>query len=245
MFKWYSTIFWLWGVCQYMEAVAKSGRLDGLQQKPVTLPPPVCSRHRKPALQLVGKQNYIFTWGCSAEDIVGVFIDVANRNVPLLICNLYCVLNHKFYPVSYSRLIPLVNNNSNVLCFHLICNFAQIQINPHCFQLNCQLSWLSVEVHEYCLYTRHVNCTSGSELQWRRAILVEKNLVRMRNQFQLQTSGRGDSKSGFRWFFPVKTFGFPFCLRLWDLTKRRDDIVVADMVVDMAADMEVHMVADM
>ena len=145
MFKWNSTIFWLWGVCQYMEAVAKSGRLDGLQQKPVTLPPPVCSRHRKPALQLVGKQNYIFTWGCSAEDIVGVFINVANWNVPLLICNLYCLLNHKFYPVSSSRLIPLVNNNSNVLCFHLICNFAQIQINPHCFQLNCQLSWLSVE----------------------------------------------------------------------------------------------------
>ena len=93
--------------CQYMEAVAKSGRLDGLQQKPVTLPPPVCSRHRKPALQLVVKQNYIFIWGCSAEDIVGVFIDVANWNVPLLICNLYCELNHKFYPVSSSRLIPL------------------------------------------------------------------------------------------------------------------------------------------
>ena len=102
-----------------------------------------------------------------------------------------------------------------------------------------------LEVHVYCLYTRHVNCTSGSELQWRRAILVEKNLVRMRNQFQLQTSNRGESKSGFRWSFPVKTFGFPFGLRLWDLTKRRDDIVVADMVVDMAADMEVHMMADM
>ena len=29
------------------------------------------------------------------------------------------------------------------------------------------------------------------------------------------------------------------------LTKRRDDIVVADMVADMAADMKVHMVADM
>ena len=154
MFKWNSTIFWLWGVCQYMEAVAKSGRLDGLQQKPVTLPPPVCSRHRKPALQLVVKQNYIFTWGCSAEDIVGVFIDVANRNVPLLICNLYCVLNHRFYPVSYSRLIPLVNNNSNVLCFHLICNFAQIQINPHCFQLNCQLS-----------------CLLNAELAWSACIL--------------------------------------------------------------------------
>ena len=40
-------------------------------------------------------------------------------------------------------------------------------------------------------------------------------------------------------------FGFPFCQRRWALTKRRDDIVVADMVADMAADMEVHMVAHM
>ena len=30
------------------------------------------------------------------------------------------------------------------------------------------------------------------------------------------------------------TFGFPFCQRLWVLSKRRDDIVVADMVADMA-----------
>ena len=37
------------------------------------------------------------------------------------------------------------------------------------------------------------------------------------------------------------TFGFPFCRRLCDLTKRRDDIAVADMVADTA---EVHMVAD-
>ena len=29
-----------------------------------------------------------------------------------------------------------------------------------------------------------------------------------------------------------------------DLTKRQDDIVVANMVADMVADMEVHMVAD-
>ena len=36
-------------------------------------------------------------------------------------------------------------------------------------------------------------------------------------------------------------FGFPFCQSLWDLTKRRDDIAVADM----AADIEMHMVADM
>ena len=43
----------------------------------------------------------------------------------------------------------------------------------------------------------------------------------------------------------VHTFGFPFCQRLWDLTKRRDDIVVADMVADMVAVMEVDMVADM
>ena len=41
------------------------------------------------------------------------------------------------------------------------------------------------------------------------------------------------------------TFGFSFCQRPWDLTKRRDDTVVADMVADMAADMEVHMMADM
>ena len=44
------------------------------------------------------------------------------------------------------------------------------------------------------------------------------------------------------------TFRFPFCQRLWDLTKRRNDIVVADMVadmeVDMVADMEVDKVAD-
>ena len=36
-------------------------------------------------------------------------------------------------------------------------------------------------------------------------------------------------------------FGFPFCQRRWALTKRRADIVVADMVADMAADMEVQM----
>ena len=33
--------------------------------------------------------------------------------------------------------------------------------------------------------------------------------------------------------------------RLWALTKRRDDIVVADMEVDMGADMGVNMVAYM
>ena len=44
--------------------------------------------------------------------------------------------------------------------------------------------------------------------------------------------------------FP-NTFGFPFCQRLWALTKRRDDIVVADMDVDMVAYMELDMVADM
>ena len=37
-------------------------------------------------------------------------------------------------------------------------------------------------------------------------------------------------------------FRFPFCQRPWELTKPRDDIVVADMAADMAADMEVHMV---
>ena len=45
------------------------------------------------------------------------------------------------------------------------------------------------------------------------------------------------------------TFGFPFCQRLWALTKRRDDIVVVDMEVDkvaeIRADMELEMVADM
>ena len=41
------------------------------------------------------------------------------------------------------------------------------------------------------------------------------------------------------------TFEFAFCQRLWDLTKRRDDIVVANMVDDMVADMEVDKVADM
>ena len=41
------------------------------------------------------------------------------------------------------------------------------------------------------------------------------------------------------------SFWFPFCQRLWDLTKRRDDIAVTDMEVDMVVDMEVNMVADM
>ena len=41
------------------------------------------------------------------------------------------------------------------------------------------------------------------------------------------------------------SFGFPFCQRLWDLTKRWDDIAVADMVANMVANMEVNMVADM
>ena len=40
------------------------------------------------------------------------------------------------------------------------------------------------------------------------------------------------------------TFGFPFCQRPKDLTKRRDDIVVADMEVHMADDMEGDKVAD-
>ena len=33
------------------------------------------------------------------------------------------------------------------------------------------------------------------------------------------------------------TFVFPFCQSLWDLTKRRDNIAVADMVADMEVDM--------
>ena len=40
------------------------------------------------------------------------------------------------------------------------------------------------------------------------------------------------------------SFWFPFCQRLWDLTKRRDDIAVTDMEVDMVVDMEMDMVAD-
>ena len=39
------------------------------------------------------------------------------------------------------------------------------------------------------------------------------------------------------------SFGFPFCQRLWDLTKRQDDIVVADMDVDMVADKVSNMVS--
>ena len=41
------------------------------------------------------------------------------------------------------------------------------------------------------------------------------------------------------------SFWFPFCQRLWDLTKRRDDIAVTDTEVDMVVDMEVNMVPDM
>ena len=44
------------------------------------------------------------------------------------------------------------------------------------------------------------------------------------------------------------TFGFPFCQHLWDLTKRPDDIVVANMVANMevnkVANMEVDKVTD-
>ena len=39
-------------------------------------------------------------------------------------------------------------------------------------------------------------------------------------------------------------FGFPFCQCLWTLAKRRDDIVVADMVADIVADMKVDKVVD-
>ena len=41
------------------------------------------------------------------------------------------------------------------------------------------------------------------------------------------------------------TFRFRFCQCLWGLTKRRDNIVVDNMEVDMVADMEVDKVADM
>ena len=45
--------------------------------------------------------------------------------------------------------------------------------------------------------------------------------------------------------YPSHFFGFPFCQHLWELTKSRDNIVVADMEVVMVADIEVDMVADM
>ena len=40
---------------------------------------------------------------------------------------------------------------------------------------------------------------------------------------------------------PSQFLGFQFCKPLWDLTKRQDDIALADM----AAKMEVHMLTDM
>ena len=72
---------------------------------------------------------------------------------------------------------------------------------------------------------------------------------------------RAIASSNFKNFFHRpsvhNTFGILFCERPWDLTKRRDDIVVADMVanivadmvadndVDMVANMEVDVIADM
>ena len=45
---------------------------------------------------------------------------------------------------------------------------------------------------------------------------------------------------------PLVTFFSHFHFqRLWAITKRQDDIVVADMEVEKVADMEVDMVADM
>ena len=41
------------------------------------------------------------------------------------------------------------------------------------------------------------------------------------------------------------TFGIPFCQRLWGLTKRQDDIALADMVADMEVDMVAEMEGDM
>ena len=41
------------------------------------------------------------------------------------------------------------------------------------------------------------------------------------------------------------TFGIPFCQRLSALTKRQDDIVVANMVADKVADMTTDMELDM
>ena len=42
----------------------------------------------------------------------------------------------------------------------------------------------------------------------------------------------------------TNTFEFPFCQRLWALTKHQDNILVANMEVDIVAEMEVDMVAD-
>ena len=39
-------------------------------------------------------------------------------------------------------------------------------------------------------------------------------------------------------------FKFSFCQRLWDLTKRRDDIAMAAMVADMELDMVADMASD-
>ena len=41
------------------------------------------------------------------------------------------------------------------------------------------------------------------------------------------------------------TFGIPFCQRLWGLTKRQEDIALADMVADMEVDMVAEMEGDM
>ena len=41
------------------------------------------------------------------------------------------------------------------------------------------------------------------------------------------------------------TFVFPFCQRLWVLTKRWENIAVDNMEVDMVVNTEVDMVADM
>ena len=43
----------------------------------------------------------------------------------------------------------------------------------------------------------------------------------------------------------VRLSEFPFCQRLWDLTKHWDEIAVADMVAVMVANMDVDRVADM
>ena len=45
--------------------------------------------------------------------------------------------------------------------------------------------------------------------------------------------------------FVRHTFGFIFCQGLWDLTKRRDNIVVANMVACMEVDKVADKVADM
>ena len=82
-------------------------------------------------------------------------------------------------------------------------------------------------------------------LWWNNTTLVEQNCVIyvstcfLDTQVSLAPTSVSPPSVRRPWYFRISIQ----CLRA--LTKRRDDIVVADMVADMAADMEVHMMADM